>query len=63
MARKEAGSILQEELYAPGAESGRTRCSREELPREPLDDARLIDLDTPEATPAAAPDSATESPS
>ena len=45
MARKESPTILQEELYPS---SGPVR---EPLPREELDDARLIDLDTPEESP------------
>ncbi len=45
MARKESPTILQEELYPS---SGPVR---EPLPREELDDARLMDLDTPEQSP------------
>ena len=45
MARKESPTILQEELYPS---SGPVR---EPLPREELDDARLLDLDTPEESP------------
>jgi cell division protein FtsQ len=45
MARKESPTILQEELYPS---SGPVR---EPLPREELDDARLVDLDTPEESP------------
>jgi cell division protein FtsQ len=41
MARKSSGTILQEELYPPGAQSA----------REELDDARLIDLDVDEESP------------
>lgn len=44
MARKESPTILQEELYPSGP-------VREPLPREELDDARLMDLDTPEESP------------
>jgi len=45
MARKESPTILQEELYPS---SGPVR---EPLPREELDDARLVDLDIPEESP------------
>src|SRR5580692_12786422 len=45
MARKLSPTILQEELY-PSA--GPTR---EPLPREELDDARLVDLDVAEESP------------
>jgi len=45
MARKESPTILQEELYPSSAPV------REPLPREELDDARLLDLDTPEESP------------
>jgi len=44
MARK-SPTILQEELYPP------TGPTREPLPREELDDARLIDLDVDEESP------------
>ena len=44
MARKESPTILQEELYPSGP-------VREPFPREELDDARLVDLDTPEESP------------
>jgi len=44
MARKESPTILQEDLYPSGP-------VREPLPREELDDARLVDLDTPEESP------------
>src|SRR5215471_10268167 len=44
MARK-SSTILQEELYPP------TGPTREPLPREELDDARLIDLDVDEESP------------
>jgi cell division protein FtsQ len=45
MARKESPTILQEELYPS---SGPVR---EPFPREELDDARLVDLDSPEESP------------
>lgn len=41
MARKSSGTILQEELYPSSAPA----------PREELDDARLVDLDTDEQSP------------
>jgi cell division protein FtsQ len=41
MARKSSGTILQEELYPPSAESARAE----------LDDARLVDLDVDEESP------------
>jgi cell division protein FtsQ len=41
MARKSGGTILQEELYPPGAEAA----------REEMDDARLVDLDLDEESP------------
>src|ERR1022692_1616471 len=41
MARKSASTILQEELYPPGAEAA----------REEMDDARLLDLDVDEESP------------
>jgi cell division protein FtsQ len=41
MARKSASTILQEELYPPGAEPA----------REDIDDARLLDLDVDEESP------------
>ena len=41
MARKSSGTILQEELYPPGAQPA----------REELDDARLVDLDVDEESP------------
>src|ERR1700693_103779 len=41
MARKSASTILQEELYPPGAEAA----------REDIDDARLLDLDVDEESP------------
>src|ERR1022692_872568 len=41
MARKSASTILQEELYPPGAEAA----------REEIDDARLVDLDVDEESP------------
>src|SRR5215471_15965199 len=44
MARK-SPTILQEELYPP------TGPTREPLPREELDDARLVDLDVAEESP------------
>ena len=46
MARKSAPSILQEELYPPASER-----VREILPREEIDDARLVDLDVGEESP------------
>jgi cell division protein FtsQ len=66
MARKSSGTILQEELYPPGAEhsrlesarteSARTSSARTESPysqsgRAELDDARLVDLDADEESP------------
>ncbi len=45
MARKSGSTIVQEELYPPGA------YPREDSPREELDDARLIDLDVDEESP------------
>src|SRR5215475_12065673 len=44
MARK-SPTILQEELYPP------TGPTREPLPREEIDDARLVDLDVNEESP------------
>ena len=41
MARKASSTILQEELYPPGAEAA----------REEMDDARLVDLDVDEESP------------
>src|ERR1700688_4793939 len=41
MARKSSGTVLQEELYPPGAQPA----------REELDDARLVDLDVDEESP------------
>src|ERR1700726_3626287 len=41
MARKSSGTVLQEELYPPGAQPA----------REDLDDARLVDLDVDEESP------------
>jgi len=46
MARKSSGTILQEELYPPSVEH-----SHVELPREELDDSRLVDLDVDEESP------------
>ena len=46
MARKSGSTIMQEELYAPGAQR-----PREESAREELDDARLVDLDVNEESP------------
>jgi len=46
MARKSSGTILQEELYPPGAER-----SQVESTRDDLDDARLMDLDVDEESP------------
>jgi cell division protein FtsQ len=46
MARKSSGTILQEELYPPGAEH-----SHVESTREDLDDSRLVDLDVEEESP------------
>jgi len=51
MARKASPTILQEELYPPSAERPRHDFAREELPREELDDARLVDLDVDEESP------------
>src|SRR5437763_15303667 len=46
MARKSGSTIMQEELYGPGAPR-----PREESAREELDDARLVDLDVAEESP------------
>jgi cell division protein FtsQ len=46
MARKSGPTILQEELYPPGAAH-----SREDEAREDIDDARLLDLDADEESP------------
>jgi cell division protein FtsQ len=46
MARKPSGTILQEELYPPGAEHSHLESAREEL-----DDARLVDLDVNQESP------------
>ncbi|HKI24776.1 MAG TPA: FtsQ-type POTRA domain-containing protein [Candidatus Sulfotelmatobacter sp.] len=61
MARKASGTILQEELYPASGERSRESqardsfsrggLSRDEMPREPIDDARLIDLDVDEESP------------
>jgi cell division protein FtsQ len=56
MARKSSGTILQEELYPPGAghsrlESARVESAHLESAREELDDARLVDLDVDEESP------------
>jgi len=60
MARKASGTILQEELYPASEEASRASYSREphprqdtlrDLPREQIDDARLIDLDVDEQSP------------
>jgi len=46
MARKSSGTILQEELYPPGAERPHVESTRDDL-----DDARLVDLDVDEESP------------
>jgi cell division protein FtsQ len=46
MARKSGSTILQEELYPPYAGNSHSNSSRDEI-----DDARLVDLDTPEESP------------
>jgi cell division protein FtsQ len=51
MARKSSGTILQEELYPPGAERSRVESAHLESVREDLDDARLVDLDVDEESP------------
>jgi cell division protein FtsQ len=56
MARKSSGTILQEELYPPGAERSRLEPARVESAhlesaREELDDSRLVDLDVDEESP------------
>jgi cell division protein FtsQ len=56
MARKSSGTILQEELYPPGAERSRVESARIESAhlesaREELDDARLVDLDVDQESP------------
>jgi cell division protein FtsQ len=60
MARKDSGTILQEELYPPGAEHSHAQSargesaragSRADTAREELDDARLVDLDVDEESP------------
>jgi cell division protein FtsQ len=48
MARKSGPTILQEELYPPGAARSR---ERETDAREEIDDARLVDLDVDEESP------------
>ncbi|MGA8868682.1 MAG: FtsQ-type POTRA domain-containing protein, partial [Candidatus Sulfotelmatobacter sp.] len=45
MARKSSSTIVQEELYPPAARV------REDMPREEIDDARLLDLDVDEESP------------
>ena len=47
MARKSGSTIVQEELYPPSS----VRSSREDAPREELDDSRLVDLDVNEESP------------
>ncbi|HTW58189.1 MAG TPA: FtsQ-type POTRA domain-containing protein [Terriglobales bacterium] len=59
MARKESPTILQEELYPPGAENSRSESSRaysrndgsHPSSHESLDDARMMDLDVAEESP------------
>src|SRR5271166_4251444 len=59
MARKDTSTIVQEELYPPGAELRRDEFVRESSRREPrreqireqIDDARLVDLDVDEQSP------------
>jgi len=59
MARKDTSTIVQEELYPPGAELRRDEFVRESSRREPrreqireqIDDAGLVDLDVDEQSP------------
>src|SRR5277367_5059424 len=51
MARKAGGTILQEELYPPSAESARAQSLREDMPRAELEDARLVDLEADQESP------------
>lgn len=51
MARKSGPSILQEELYPSSSERVRESFARQDLPREEIDDARLVDLDVDEESP------------
>src|ERR1700728_362474 len=51
MARKSGGTILQEELYPPSAESSRAGLHGLNGHDLEMDDARLIDLDVDEESP------------
>jgi cell division protein FtsQ len=51
MARKSSPTILQEELYAPSRADRTGDSGYGAAPREPLDDARLVDLDADEESP------------
>src|ERR1700758_3949236 len=51
MARKSSGTILQEELYPPGAERPQVESTRPGFHDSDLDDARLVDLDVDEESP------------
>jgi cell division protein FtsQ len=51
MARKASPTILQEELYPPGAERAYEGSARAGFPANELDDARLVDLDVDEESP------------
>jgi cell division protein FtsQ len=51
MARKSSPTILQEELYPPPRADRASDSGYGDLPREELDDARLVDLDADEPSP------------
>lgn len=51
MARKPGPTILQEELYSPPRADRASDSGYGDLPREELDDARLVDLDADEPSP------------
>jgi len=51
MARKSGPTILQEELYPPGAEAARTGLHARNEPDLEIDDSRLVDLDVDEESP------------
>jgi cell division protein FtsQ len=51
MAKKSSATILQEELYASPRADGYGAASYREAAGEELDDARLVDLDTDQASP------------
>jgi cell division protein FtsQ len=51
MARRADPTILQEDLYPSGSGRFRAESSRQELLRQELDDARLLDLDVDEESP------------